>query len=458
MLQKIVLVCILGVVITASLWHLEDSPRTWFDEGIYLNVAKNTASQGIYNIVLAPGIMGDMSYISTGYTLLLPIALAMKVFGPTLLVARLVMVGFLVGLVLLVFLYIRRISGVWPALLSAGLLATFSALYGHGKNVLGEVPGLFYLVFAVLLFAYAECDGRKNTFYGAALFFGLAVATKPIFIVCLPGVIVAYLLLYKRNLISLKSIGISTSFLILPIFVWVILQLSFAPIAGVFSHYVNPYNEASVVHNILPNVLRFFTELTPIHCMLLAIFVGFVVWRKWRQVQVSEWILLSFSILVLASFLRTPGWYRYFFPAHVIFMILAPVALARLNLTGRFRGLSIGIIAVLIIVQGVYLVTHIDRFNSAEWRELRDFIESRANEGILYYNVPQGAFFSPKENYYQILTIREGLAYGQDLASDSSPFNIIISGGGNDPGYVKKLFPSFEESRHIGGYYIYYRN
>src|SRR3989344_6789566 len=154
MQQKIVLVCILGVVITASLWHLEDSPRTWFDEGIYLNVAKNTASQGIYNIVLAPGIMGDMSYISTGYTLLLPIALAMKVFGPTLLVARLVMVGFLVGLVLLVFLYIRRISGVWPALLSAGLLVTFSALYGHGKNVLGEVPGLFYLVFAVLLFAY----------------------------------------------------------------------------------------------------------------------------------------------------------------------------------------------------------------------------------------------------------------------------------------------------------------
>src|SRR5262249_17849183 len=157
------------------------------------------------------------------------------------------------------------LSGPRTALLSLLLLSTFPLLYGNGKNVLGEVPGMLY-VFCALIFLWRI---EANNFRGEwnYLFLGLATAlaaaTKPIFFL-LPVAVALGVLLSLRSL-SFHSRGVAWGALgfFMPLALWFALQFGVNDQVGaVLSHYANPYS-VFLFSTVKENILRFFREATP---------------------------------------------------------------------------------------------------------------------------------------------------------------------------------------------------
>ncbi|MEK7211473.1 MAG: hypothetical protein AAB731_02480, partial [Patescibacteria group bacterium] len=98
-------IVIIGLLlITAAHFSFKDLteiPRLWFDDGLVMQLAKNIAVSGHYGIEIAPNqFTAYPYYITVGYPVILPAALAIKIFGATLWAPRFVAVLFLLGMVL----------------------------------------------------------------------------------------------------------------------------------------------------------------------------------------------------------------------------------------------------------------------------------------------------------------------------------------------------------------------
>src|SRR3989338_1281541 len=127
-------VLILAITVFLSFWCFQTNPASWFDEGIYLQMAKNITSSGVWGVQTAPGVFTDYALISVGYPVFLPAVAAFKIFGANIVVLRLVAILFLLGFVLVFYFLSRKLYGAKLALFSTLLLATFSPLYGIGKK------------------------------------------------------------------------------------------------------------------------------------------------------------------------------------------------------------------------------------------------------------------------------------------------------------------------------------
>lgn len=134
------------------------------------------------------------SLVSTGPTVLLPVALSFLLFGVGIVQVRLAMIPFTVLLIVVAFLFGRRIGGRWVGL--AGVLAltalnlridlpesaTWSTVDG-----LGELPATALLLLAVLLLP------RSRVLAGLAL--GFAALCKLVVLLAAPALAIAVLLL-----------------------------------------------------------------------------------------------------------------------------------------------------------------------------------------------------------------------------------------------------------------------
>ena len=96
-------VSLFGILAFFSLNNLTESPPTWFDEGIYLQVAMNDSLHGAQELQLAPGTYASTAFVTGGFSFLKPISWSFSMFGFGLLQARLVMVGFIVAIFTLIF-------------------------------------------------------------------------------------------------------------------------------------------------------------------------------------------------------------------------------------------------------------------------------------------------------------------------------------------------------------------
>ncbi len=169
-----------AVVLFLALYHLRDYPLTWFDEGSHLHVPKTLVRFGVYADYSSEGFRYYGPTIGVGPTVMLPIAAAFKLFGIGLLQARLVMVLYLLAAIyafyrLALVLGDHRLAWVATALLvtSRGI-----SLIEYGRQVLGEVPGLFFMVagLGLWLAAWEKASGWRLGLVGLLL--GLAMITK----------------------------------------------------------------------------------------------------------------------------------------------------------------------------------------------------------------------------------------------------------------------------------------
>ncbi|MER3513004.1 MAG: glycosyl transferase [Chloroflexota bacterium] len=196
--ETIVLIMLVVAVLTLSLVNLPYWRRTWFDEGSHLLVPKTLVQFGRYAYISSEGFRTYGPTLSVGPTVMLPIALVFKLFGIGLIQARLVMVAYLLLTFVLAYRLTRHLYGSTVALMAGFLLLTSRGEYG--RQVLGEVPALFFWLAGVLLWFRPEMKLRR---IASGIFFGLAMITKnQIALVIPPTLVVVWGLnaLYYRRL------------------------------------------------------------------------------------------------------------------------------------------------------------------------------------------------------------------------------------------------------------------
>ena len=162
--------------------------------------------------------------------------------------------------------------------------------------------------------------------------------------------------------------------------------------------------------------------------------------------NLSEAAAYGFSFLIALAYLRTVGWYRYYFPANLLALVYFPSsALALISLMPYAKNITIKYIkfavAVLVIM---FLAIHIYQLRYYSWvasyydsqrsRELTEYFGALpAKSSVYLYNVPAAFIFLNNSNYYQYLNPAPGKFIGRetiDLIRRGVPEFIVLAAGG----------------------------
>lgn len=428
--KKILLVATISWIIFVAFWSFRTNPPYWYDEGIYHQIATNLNDFGKMGVRLSPATFSGASLITVGYPVFYPAVVFFKLFGDSVAVLRMTAIAFLFGFFIVVYLLVKDLYGSKNAVTSVLLISLFSPLYGNGKTFLGEVPGMFYFVFGLLVLTRALKSEKKSLFifFAGGFLLGLAASSKPNFLVILPALAVG--IVWKwREFLSAKGGRRQTAALLagagVALAVWFLTQFEAdAAIGRVFAHYSNPYYIQDIWPVIFVNLKRFIFESTPLHFLLLLLVAGFV-----SMIKIQRRISLHFTEVVIAAFIgaiiifyvRTVGWYRYFFPAHLLLFIFFPAGVEFIienffETTGsRSVILFLFIIALLSSVQ--MLVMSRERFKIGPDEPTvfdKYFATFDKNKLIFFYSVPDVAARYSSLNFYQYIKMSDFLALGSE--------------------------------------------
>ncbi len=429
-----------------STYKLTESPPTWYDEGIYIQVAHSFATNGTQSMQIAPGIFKQVDFLTIGYPVIMPIALSLRLFGDTLLAARIPMVIFILLFAAATWWLLYRIAGPIDALLGLLLVVTFPVLYGNGKNVLGEVPGLLYATLALIALWQLESNDFKGAWnyvwLGAAV--GITAASKPIFLLLPIGVLIALVINIRSIPIRWKEIAIAALSFAIPMMLWVFFQFGAeANPSAILSYYANPYGVASVPATVAQNIVRFFHESTPLYCAaLMFIWLLSVCIRIYgkEKITIAEQSAFAFSILIMLAYLRTAGWYRYFFEAMTMALVFAPISLRTIfTRIGRtfaimhaYRG-ALGIlfaIAAMQLYQLNFSSWVAEHYRSTGAAALTAYFSTYPHDrSIFIYNSPATVVFLSTNNYYQYLQPTDAIGYGNEeipALAEGIPDDVLV--------------------------------
>lgn len=381
------------------------------DEGLIIQSATGLLQTGRAALPVAPSVFEPAWYITTGFPLTIPLAGAFAIFGVSLETARLVMFVFLMGLFGALFLYARRAISGSAAWLGLFLVIFFAPIYGNGRNALGEIPGLLFLLLALLPLARSGPLTRNRALW-VGLAVGLAVAAKPIFILFLPALLLA--LVIRRKELELKKVFLFGAVgVLIPLVVWVFTQFDHIMFSQVFAVYANPH-EVNISTAIVANSKRLLTEMQPLYFLAaLALWATSYTLRRFRNetVLLSEEILLFFSVLVLLAYLRTAGYYRYFFPAQVFTLLYLPRTLLYLargygRLLARTTLVCLCGLILFQAYETVFRSWVAVHYDSTRTQELEKYFSNLPlSEEVFIYQAPEVVSFVGKHSFYQYVEI-----------------------------------------------------
>lgn len=468
----VIVVCLLIFGAFFALYKLSESPSVWYDEGIYYQMAENVALHGKVALQTAPGTLEHFSKLSAGYPLLYPIALAFNLFGVNIITARSVMVIFLFLTLVFGLLLIKKSFGGREAVYALALLASFAPLYGNGKSVLGEVPGVLFMVLSLL----SLHNARANTGYKKVVLFslagfsaGLSVATKQIFIVLIVALIVAAFV--KRRVVfdQGRKLIWFVGFFVLAVVIWLVTQFQIGDsILNILSFYADPQSVGNLSAVVISNIKLFFTDMGPAYLLVvMLIWTSSLITRKIarKNISMEEIIAFTFSLLVGTAFLRTAGYYRYLFPAQILSLLYLPNSLVEISNYVRekfsnstmivkiFSIKAVGGLIVIFFIFGAYQLSfdswvadYYESRKTAFWQEY--FSKMPENEKIFFYNTPEIAMFSRSKNYFQYLDLSPaGLLVGEE--------NIILISAGQADKIILKTGVFNEDKERFLKHYHY---
>jgi 4-amino-4-deoxy-L-arabinose transferase-like glycosyltransferase len=162
------------------LYNLGNNPRPWHDEGSYLSVARTLVEHGKYAVWNIDGYQTFGPIQSAGPILILPIALAFKLFGVGLVQGRIV-TGIASILTVILFYFVAsklfdRLTGLVAIVILLSSPASNFILYG--RQVLGEVPAFGWFLAGWLMLSRGIQKERFYYFPLSGLCFGAAILTK----------------------------------------------------------------------------------------------------------------------------------------------------------------------------------------------------------------------------------------------------------------------------------------
>lgn len=171
---------VVGLLLFLTLYNLTNYPTPWFDEGSHLHVPKTLVRFGVYADYSSEGFRHYGPTIGVGPTVMLPVAAMFQLFGIGLWQARLVMVIFLLAAIVSFYRLASGLGGVRLAWIATALLVTSQSisLIEYGRQLLGEVPGLFFVLtgFSLWFAAWEKASWKRLGVVGLLL--GLAMVTK----------------------------------------------------------------------------------------------------------------------------------------------------------------------------------------------------------------------------------------------------------------------------------------
>ncbi len=187
-----------------ALYNLSEFPVIWFDEGAHLHVPKTLIRYGVYADHSSDGFRYYGPTVGVGPTVLLPIAAVFQLLGVGLLQARLVMVGYLFLAVVLFFRLAGQLRGGGFAWVATALLLTAPGLafVEYGRQVLGEVPAMAFLLGGLLLWFSTWERSSVPRLLAIGSLLGLSVVTKAQFLLVIGPVL---LLAWVANLLFYRS-------------------------------------------------------------------------------------------------------------------------------------------------------------------------------------------------------------------------------------------------------------
>ena len=327
--------------------NLTRYPAPWFDEGSHLHVPKTLVKYGVYADISSEGFRYYGPTIGVGPTVMLPIAAMFKLFGIGLLQARFVMALYLIAAVYAFYRLVEQLSGKWIAWIAVALVVSSRSvlIIYHGRQLLGEVPGLFFLVLGLLLW-FSKWEDNRNwkRLSLIGLFFGLAMITKYQYLLFLaPTLILSWLLdifYYKtsshRNFL-IPGIVAAGSF-----GVWQLLTLQYlGPSTAMENLALLQASADGAAFNFnMAQLTANFATLTTRAVYLEALFPAlvyglFVSIARNREGQSSSIIFLLVIFNLTWFVVSSIGWIRYAF----IGLTLASIFIARLfyDITDGFK-------------------------------------------------------------------------------------------------------------------------
>jgi len=212
------------LVISATIFpRLGAYPWAAPDEVHHLVVARNLATLGTYASGHPDYQLREFdTYDSVGPPVILPVALAFRVFGVAVATARSVMAMYFLLLCLAMIALLKphlECDGI--ALSALFMTASFGSVY-LGRTLYGEVPALFFLVAGLLAWRRAlRLQARLGWGVVAGVAFGLAVLCKSILVLsafAFLGALLYDLLTFRR--IRLRHVFSPAAGLVLVFGVW----------------------------------------------------------------------------------------------------------------------------------------------------------------------------------------------------------------------------------------------
>lgn len=334
------------VTILAS-WNLAAYPSPWFDEGINLQAARNLALSGRYGLMYSGELRPFDVQMTTGPTVIGPVAVVFKQFGVGVLQGRLVMLAFVLLAALGMYLAARLLYGptvAWITLLV--LCATARAGPATTRDVVGEIAALAFLFWGIVAFAIARRSGRASLYAAAGLLFGLTVLTKAQFGLVLPALFVAWLLTRgQQGGFCARHLCLVLATAIAPLALWQLFQVSFFGLDAYVAHIRDQSTEVSISAVSVPlgkayESVRhlFFSYLAPLG-MIGLLYVWLAALSGGVRRMVAERLILQvFGLAWLAWFVGlSMGYDRYAVPLLAICSVFVAVFYRDLMASLRFE-------------------------------------------------------------------------------------------------------------------------
>ena len=330
------------------------------------------------------------------------------------------MLIYIFALMVVLYLFTKKRYGFYVAILSLLLLISFSPLYGNGRSVQGEVPGLVFLCLGAFLILFWEESNFKNVKFAmlSCLSFGLSASAKPLYLVVLVLSFIPTFFFWLKKIADKKSLMVFGFGFTIPVILWFFVQFYGAgSILDIGSKYLylasNRGTEIPMWTTIFANFKKFFTESTPILFSILALtaiaaFSFRLFKKKEKNFSIAECVILSFIIINWLAYLPGTGWYRYFFPAHTLLYLFFPAAvyiLAEYASSSFFKKIFLAAPVLLIVFQFYHLVFLSD--TSLIHKRTRNDSLSAAlskidpNKKVFFNNLSEAIIFLKGDNYGQ---------------------------------------------------------
>lgn len=426
-------------------------------------MARSLAIFGKLDFQVSPSELSQVAYRiqSTGYPVTVPLAVFFKVFGWGLTQARIFMLLWMVVVLGFLFYFFKKISSEAEAVWILALLAVFAPFYGNGRTVIGEVPGLIFLLGGLLILFY-----RQSGFW-CGLLLGLAVASKPsVYLAVIPAVLAVSFVsqplknFFRRSFFML--LGSLPAIILIP---WLTMPdpFSFVDWKKWVGYFFSPYsvgvspwvfvrqNLSSLPHT--PTLIYF-------ALILLSACLIYVYERRFAD-GFRKFFLFTiiYSFFEFVFYLRSPGYLRYLIAVEIFIFGLGVMTWRQFVFSLNKKKYFYWLMCFLLLFQTYHLFFRSKLYASPDELGVISYVENNTRqETIGVLNVPHLSALLPPERTYSLVHMynipnlgRNPLAYKPDL--------LIINAEGQPEvdNSLKNFGVSYRVLKNIGRYTVYRR-